>query len=76
MRLTLHFILLCFALTLTVSCTKPDHSEEVKELQKELQAELFTTPEHALLRVDSAEQVGLVSKEAANFLRATLYSQM
>ena len=70
------FVLFFTALALMTGCSKPDRSEEVRALQQELQAELFTTPEHALLRVDSAEQVGLISVEAAAFLRTVLYGQM
>ena len=78
MRSLTHLLLFvcCAAFVLITGCSKPDRSEEIRALQLELQAELFTTPEHALLRVDSAEQVGLISVEAAAFLKTILYGQI
>ena len=76
MRLTRHLLLFFAILALTIGCTKPNRSEEVKGLIYELQGMLFENPEKALARVDSAEQVCLISTDAANFLRSTLYAQM
>jgi len=76
MRLTLHFILLCFALTLTVSCTKPDRSEEATRLKKEYSAMLYKTPEQVLARVDSAERAGVFSTARANLIRTSIHGRL
>ena len=76
MRLTLHLILLCFALTLTVGCTKPDRSEEATRLRQEYQDMLYKTPEKVLARVDSAERAGVFSTARANLIRSTIYGQL
>ena len=59
-----------------VGCTKPDRSEEAQKLKNELQEMSFKTPQQALARIDSAEQVGLFSPATANLIRTNLYGQM
>lgn len=63
-------------LALTVGCTKPDRSEEAKQLKNELQEMLYKNPEQALARVDSAEQAGVFSEATANLIRTNLYGSM
>ncbi len=69
-------LLLLALLTLTLGCTKPDHSEEAKQLKDELQGLLFKNPEQALARVDSAEQAGVFSTAMANLIRTNIYGTM
>lgn len=76
MRQTIHLIILCAVLALTVGCTKPDRSEEAKQLKNELQEMLYKNPEQALARVDSAEQAGVFSEATANLIRTNLYGSM
>ena len=57
-------------------CTKPDRSEEAKQLKNELQGMLYKNPEQALARVDSAEQAGVFSEATANLIRTNLYGSM
>lgn len=45
MRLTRHLLLFFAILALTIGCTKPNRSEEVKGLIYELQGMLFENPE-------------------------------
>ena len=63
-------------LTLTMGCTKPDRSEEATQLKHELQDMLYKNPEQALVRVDSAEKVGLFSPATANLIRTNFYGTM
>ena len=63
-------------LSLTVSCSKPDRSEEATQLKYELQDLLFSAPEQVLARVDSAERVGVFSETTANLIRSNVYAQM
>ena len=72
----IHLLLLCVVLSLTMSCTKPDRSEEAQKLKNELQQMAFTTPEKAFARIDSAERVGLFSPATANLNRTNFYGQM
>ena len=76
MKLTLHFVLLCFALTLTMGCTKPDRSEEATRLKKEYNAMLYKTPEQVLARVDSAERAGVFSTARANLIRTSIHGRL
>ena len=69
-------LLLLALLTLTLGCTKPDRSEEAKQLKDELQGLLFKNPEQALARVDSAEQAGVFSTAMANLIRTNIYGTM
>ena len=69
-------LLLLVVLALTVGCTKPDRSEEANKLRYELRDMMYKTPEKALARIDSAEQVGLFSAATANVIRANVYGQM
>ena len=69
-------LLLLALLTLTLGCTKPDRSEEAKQLKTELQEMLFRAPEQALARVDSAEQAGVFSTATANLIRTNIYGTM
>ena len=62
--------------TLTMGCTKPDHSEEATRLKHELQDLLYKNPEEALVRVDSAEQAGVFSAAMANLFRTNIYGSM
>ena len=61
---------------LTVSCAKPDRSEEEHKLKAELQKIAFTTPDKAFDRIDSAERVGLFSPATANLIRTNFYGQI
>ena len=56
---------ICVVMALA-SCTKPDRSEEADRLTAELNEEMFKNPEHALARVDSAEQAGVFRAVDAN----------
>ena len=76
MQQTIHLLLLCTGLAVMVGCTKPDRSEEAQKLKNELQEMSFKTPQQALARIDSAEQVGLFSPATANLIRTNLYGQM
>ena len=72
----IHLLILGVVLPLTMSCTKPDRSEEAQKLKNELQQMAFTTPEKAFARIDSAERVGLFSPAQANLNRTNFYGQM
>ena len=72
----IHILLLGVVLPLTMSCTKPDRSEEAQKLKNELQQMAFTTPDKAFARIDSAERVGLFSPAQANLSRTNFYGQM
>lgn len=63
-------------LSLTVSCSKPDRSEEATQLKYELQDLLFSAPEQVLARVDSAERAGVFTETTANLIRSNVYAQM
>ena len=76
MKRTIHLILLCAVLALTAGCTKPDRSEEAKQLKNELQEMVFKAPEQTLARVDSAEQAGVFSAATANLIRTNIYGNM
>ena len=69
-------VLLLFAVLTLTACTKPDRSEEAKKLRCELRDLMFKNPEQVLVRIDSAEQVGLFSPATANVIRANVYGQM
>ena len=76
MKRTIHLIILLCALLAFAGCTKPDRSEEANKLRYELRDMMYKTPEKALARIDSAEQVGLFSAATANVIRANVYGQM
>ena len=75
MRQKIHLIILCAVLAFA-ACTKPNRSEEANKLRYELRDMMYKTPEKALARIDSAEQVGLFSAATANVIRANVYGQM
>ena len=63
---------LLFAVLTFAGCTKPDRSEEVQQLVKEIINEGSTNVEYALERVDSAEQAGLFTAIRANTVKAMI----
>jgi len=67
---------LLLAVLTFAACTKPNRSEEAKQLKNELQEMLFKAPEQALARVDSAEQAGVFSTATANLIRTNIYGTM
>ena len=75
-RYPILFTAVVAALPLLVNCSKPDRSEEAKQLKLELQDQLFSNPEQALARVDSAERAGVFSETTANLIRSNVYGQM
>ena len=60
-------------LTLTVGCTKPDRSDEVVALSKEIVSDGLSDVGHSVERVDSAEQAGLFTAVRANTIKAIIY---
>ena len=58
------------------ACTKPDYSEEELKLRNELRDLMLKNPEQALVRVDSAEQAGVLSASTANVFRVNVYKNM
>ncbi len=76
MKLTLQSILFFVMLTLVVSCTMPDHSEEATRLRQEYQDMLYKTPEQVLARVDSAERAGVFSTARANLIRTSIHGEL
>lgn len=76
MKLTLQSILFFVMLTLVVSCTMPDHSEEATRLRQEYQDMLYKTPEQVLARVDSAERAGVFSTARANLIRTSIHGRL
>ncbi len=69
-------VILLLGVMAIAGCTKPDRSEEAKQLKNELQGMLYKNPEQALARVDSAEQAGVFSEATANLIRTNLYGSM
>jgi len=69
-------VILLLAVLTFAACTKPNRSEEAKQLKNELQEMLFKAPEQALARVDSAEQAGVFSTATANLIRTNIYGTM
>ena len=65
MRQTIYLITLFTVLAFT-ACTKPGRNEEAVALSKEIVNEGLSDTNHALERVDSAEQVGLFTAVRAN----------
>jgi AraC-like DNA-binding protein len=59
-----------------VNCSKPDRSEEAAQLKNEIQDLLYSNPEQALERVDSAELAGVFSETTANLIRSNVYGRM
>ena len=66
--------LILFAALALAACTKPDRDEEAVALSKEIVNEGLSDTNHALERVDSAEQVGLFTAVRANTVKAIVYA--
>ena len=75
-RYTILLTTVVAALSLLVDCSKPDRSEEAAQLKNELQELLYSNPEQALERVDSAECAGVFSETTANLIRSNVYGRM
>ena len=73
MRETIHLIII-FAVLVFAACTKPDRDDEAVALSKEIVSEGLSDTNHALERVDSAEQVGLFTAVRSNTIKAIIYS--
>ena len=68
--------LILLAVLVIAACTKPDRSEEADRVTDKVKELTFKNPDQTLVRVDSAEQVGLFLAAAANVIRANVYRQM
>ena len=75
-RYTILLTVVLAALSLFVNCSKPDRSEEAAQLKNEIQDLLYSNPEQALERVDSAELAGVFSETTANLIRSNVYGRM
>jgi len=75
-RYTILLTAVVAALSLLVDCAKPDRSEEAAQLKNEIQDLLYSNPEQALERVDSAELAGVFSETTANLIRSNVYGRM
>lgn len=63
-------------LGLFTGCTKSDRSEEAVALSDEIVDEGFSDIEHAMQRVDSAQQAGLFTAVRANTVKAMLHENV
>ena len=75
MRTHIILAIIVSALAFTAGCSQPDRSEEALKLRYELRDLMYKNPEQALVRIDSAERVGLFTAANANVIRANVYSQ-
>ena len=66
--------LILFAVLAFAACTKPDLDDKAVALSKEIVNEGLSDTNHALERVDSAEQVGLFTAVRANTVKAIIYA--
>ena len=73
MRQTIYLIILFTVLAFT-ACTKPDCDDEAVALSTKIVREGLSDTNHALERVDSAEQVGLFTAVRANTVKAIIYA--
>jgi len=73
MRQTIYLIIL-FTVLAFAACTKPGRDDEAIALSKEIVNEGLSDTNHALERVDSAEQVDLFTAVRANTVKAIIYS--
>ena len=72
MKWFIHLIVTCAILAI-VGCTQPDRNDEAVSLSKEIVNEGLSDSNHALERVDSAEQTGLFTAVRANTVKAMIY---
>ena len=63
-------------LGLFTGCTKYDRSDEAVALSEEIVEEGFSDIEHAMQRVDSAQQAGLFTAVRANTVKAMLHENV
>ena len=68
------YLLIYIGLALTMGCSKPDRDDEAVALSTKIVSEGLSDANHALERVDSAEQVGVFSALRANTIKAIVYS--
>ena len=75
-RITIVFIvfLMLFSVLAFIACSKPDRDDEAVALSTEIISEGLSDANHALERVDSAEQAGLFTAVRANTIKAVVYS--
>ena len=66
--------LFLFAVLAFAACTKPNRDDEAVVLSKEIINEGLSNTNHALERVDSAEQADLFNTVRANTIKAIIYS--
>ena len=72
MKWFIHLIVTCAILAIA-GCTQPDRNDEAVSLSKEIVNEGLSDSNHALERVDSAEQTGLFTAVRANTVKAMIY---
>ena len=75
MRTHIILAIIVSALAFTAGCSQPDRSEEALKLRYELRELMYKNPEQALVRIDSAERVGLFTAANANVIRANVYAR-
>ena len=75
MRTHIILAIIVSALAFTAGCSQPDRSEEALKLRYELRDLMYKNPEQALVRIDSAERVGLFTAANANVIRANVYAR-
>ena len=68
------YILIYIGLALMTACTKPDRDDEAVALSTKIVSEGLSDANHALERVDSAEQAGVFTAVRANTIKAVVYS--
>ena len=65
------YILIYIGLALMTACTKPDRDDEAVALSTKIVSEGLSDANHALERVDSAEQAGVFTAVRANTIKAS-----
>ena len=68
------YLFIYIGLALTMGCTKPDRDDEAVALSTKIVNEGLSDVNHALERVDSAEQVGVFTAVRANTIKAIIYT--
>lgn len=68
------YLFIYIGLALTMGCTKPDRDDEAVALSTKIVNEGLSDANHALERVDSAEQVGVFTAVRANTIKAIIYT--
>ena len=68
------YLFIYIGLALTMGCTKPDRDDEAVALSTKIVNEGLSDANHALERVDSAEQVGVCTAVRANTIKAIIYT--